>query len=79
MNITTSTLSLNWIEPVGNSSLYRVHWTDGRLSGTLNVNETYVHITNLTAGVKNEISVTAVADDGLTGGQSFTVVHYTSK
>ncbi|XP_062245321.1 receptor-type tyrosine-protein phosphatase eta isoform X2 [Platichthys flesus] len=77
MNVTTSTVSLNWIEPVGNSSLYRVHWTDGRLNGTLNVNETYVHITNLTAGVQNEISVTAVADDGLTGGQSFTVVRYT--
>ncbi|XP_053283864.1 receptor-type tyrosine-protein phosphatase beta isoform X3 [Pleuronectes platessa] len=77
MNVTTSTVSLSWIEPVGNSSLYRVHWTDGRLSGTLNVTETYVHITNLTAGVKNEISVTAVADDGHTGGQSFTVVRYT--
>ena len=64
---------------MGNSSLYRVHWTDGHLNGTLNGTETYVNITDLTAGVQYEISVTAVADDGHTGGQSVTVVRYTSK
>ncbi|XP_060931826.1 receptor-type tyrosine-protein phosphatase beta-like isoform X5 [Limanda limanda] len=77
MNVTTSTVSLTWTQPVGNSSLYRVYWTDGRLTGTLNGTKTFVHITDLTAGVKYEISVTAVAADGHTGGQSFTVVRYT--
>ncbi|XP_070827425.1 receptor-type tyrosine-protein phosphatase eta-like [Chaetodon trifascialis] len=75
--ITTSSVSLSWTEPEGNSSFYRVQWTDGLLKKTLNVNETHAHITNLTAGVRYEISVTAVAGDGLTEGQSTAVTQYT--
>ncbi|XP_076588510.1 receptor-type tyrosine-protein phosphatase eta-like [Chaetodon auriga] len=77
--ITTSSVSLSWTEPEGNSSFYRVQWTDGHLKETVNVTETHVDITNLTAGVQYEISVTAVAGDGFTEGQSTTVTQYTSK
>ncbi|XP_037623767.1 receptor-type tyrosine-protein phosphatase eta isoform X4 [Sebastes umbrosus] len=75
--ITTSSISLNWTEPEGNSSSYRVQWTDGNVPGSNNVNQTHTTITNLTAGVHYEITVTAVADDGLTEGQKDTVSQYT--
>ncbi|XP_029908872.1 receptor-type tyrosine-protein phosphatase eta-like isoform X2 [Myripristis murdjan] len=75
---TTSSVSLSWTEPVGNSSFYRVEWTDGGVSVTQAVNETYINVTGLTAGVQYEIKVTAVAGDGHTEGQSVTVFKYTN-
>ncbi|XP_078139130.1 receptor-type tyrosine-protein phosphatase eta-like [Centroberyx gerrardi] len=77
--ITTSSVSLDWTEPEGNSSFYRVEWTDGRASGSHNVNKTYINITQLTAGVQYQITITAVAGDGRTEGQSITVFQYTSE
>ncbi|XP_036964427.1 receptor-type tyrosine-protein phosphatase beta-like isoform X4 [Acanthopagrus latus] len=74
---TTSSISLMWIKPEGNSSFYRVSWTDGKVSGTKNVTPTQTTITNLTAGVQYNITVTAVADDERTEGQSEAVTHYT--
>uniref|UniRef100_A0A3B3H579 Fibronectin type-III domain-containing protein n=1 Tax=Oryzias latipes TaxID=8090 RepID=A0A3B3H579_ORYLA len=58
--ITTSSISLNWTEPVGNSSFYRVQWTNG--SSTLNksVFDKTTTISNLTAGENYDITVTAV-------------------
>nr|XP_046249269.1 receptor-type tyrosine-protein phosphatase beta-like isoform X6 [Scatophagus argus] len=76
-DITTSSVFLNWTEPEGQSSFYRVQWTDGNFSGTAKVNETHLNITNLTAGVQYEINVTAVAADGITEGQSTAVTQYT--
>ncbi|XP_024912020.1 receptor-type tyrosine-protein phosphatase eta isoform X1 [Cynoglossus semilaevis] len=77
INVTTSSVSVNWTEPVGNSSFYRVDWTDGYFSDSSNVSVTYITIENMTAGVQYNISVTAVAGDGHTGGQSTVVVQYT--
>ncbi|XP_073327843.1 uncharacterized protein [Pagrus major] len=76
-NITTSSVFLTWTEPLGNISFYRVNWTDGNVRDSENVNQTHINITNLTAGVQYNISVTAVADDGLTEGQSQSVTRYT--
>ncbi|XP_071395777.1 receptor-type tyrosine-protein phosphatase eta-like [Centroberyx affinis] len=76
--ITTSSVSLSWTEPEGNSSFYRVEWTDGRENGSHNVNTTSTNITALIAGVQYQITITAVADDDLTDGQSTTVSQYTS-
>ncbi|KAM8750634.1 receptor-type tyrosine-protein phosphatase beta-like isoform 10-T10 [Acanthopagrus schlegelii] len=75
--ITTSSISLMWIKPEGNSSLYRVSWTDGNDSGSKNVTQTQINITNLTAGVQYNITVTAVADDKRTEGQSTFITRYT--
>ncbi|XP_074490158.1 phosphatidylinositol phosphatase PTPRQ [Sebastes fasciatus] len=75
--ITTSSISLKWTEPEGNSSFYRVQWTDGNVSYSNNVTQTHITITNLTAGVQYEITVTAVTGDGSTDGQSTTVYQYT--
>ncbi|XP_034542618.1 tenascin-X-like isoform X4 [Notolabrus celidotus] len=77
IDVTTSSMSLTWTEPEGESSIYRVHWNNGGINETVNVTETHINITNLTAGVQYEITVTAVADDGITEGQSTTVSQYT--
>uniref|UniRef100_A0A8C7WYR0 Fibronectin type-III domain-containing protein n=1 Tax=Oryzias sinensis TaxID=183150 RepID=A0A8C7WYR0_9TELE len=77
--ITTSSISLNWTEPLGNSSFYRVQWTNG--SSTLNksVFDKTTTISNLTAGGSYNIKVTAVAADDQTEGESVSTVKYTSK
>ncbi|KAM7396461.1 hypothetical protein PAMP_019498 [Pampus punctatissimus] len=72
--ITTTSINLTWTKPTGNSSTYKVWWTNGM---TVNVNETSEIITNLTPGKKYDISVTAVADDGHTEGANATVTNYT--
>ncbi|XP_053175921.1 receptor-type tyrosine-protein phosphatase eta-like, partial [Scomber japonicus] len=75
--ITTSSVSLIWAEPEGNSSFYRVQWTGGEINVLENVTQTSKIITNLTAGVQYTITVTAVADDGHIEGQSTIVSQYT--
>nr|XP_046208371.1 receptor-type tyrosine-protein phosphatase eta-like isoform X3 [Oncorhynchus gorbuscha] len=75
--ITTSSVSLGWNEPFGNSSFYRVEWTDGNTSGSQNTPETSFNVTALTAGVQYLFTVTAVAGDNTTVGQSKTVSKYT--
>ncbi|KAE8296482.1 Receptor-type tyrosine-protein phosphatase eta [Larimichthys crocea] len=73
--ITTSSLSLSWIQPEGYSSFYIVKWSNGTFID--NVTGTQKTISNLTPGVHYNISVTAVAADGLTYGQIASVTHYT--
>lgn len=46
---------------------------------TVNVTATSMTVDNLTPGVPYNITVTAVADDGVTEGQSVSVFQYTSK
>nr|XP_040018741.1 receptor-type tyrosine-protein phosphatase eta isoform X3 [Gasterosteus aculeatus aculeatus] len=71
-NVTTSSISLTWNDPKGNSSSYRVQWTDS-------VDTTSITITNLTAGVQYKITVAAVTNEGSTEGQNTSVSQYTSK
>ncbi|XP_064859069.1 receptor-type tyrosine-protein phosphatase eta-like isoform X2 [Oncorhynchus nerka] len=75
--ITTSSVSLSWTEPLGNSSFFRVEWTDGKTNGSQNTPETSFNVTALTAGVQYLFTVTAVAGDNTTVGQSKTVSKYT--
>ncbi|XP_065812944.1 receptor-type tyrosine-protein phosphatase eta [Labrus bergylta] len=77
--LTTSSMYVTWSKPEGGSSFYRVQWTNEGKDETLNVTETHINITNLTAGVQYEISVIAVAEDHITEGNSTMVSHYTSK
>lgn len=76
---TPSTVYLNWTEPEGKTSFYRIQVTDGRKNLTLDTNETFITITNLTAGVKHNITVCAVAEDGHTEGDKFPYSLFTSK
>ncbi|XP_078805347.1 zinc finger protein ZIC 2a [Oryzias latipes] len=76
--ITTSSISLNWTEPLGNSSFYRVQWTNGSSTLNTSVFEKTTTISNLTAGVRYGINVTAVAADNQTEGESVSTVIYTN-
>ncbi|XP_070686460.1 receptor-type tyrosine-protein phosphatase eta-like [Pempheris klunzingeri] len=75
--LTTSSVFLTWTEPEGESSFYRVQWTDGNVTQNDTVTQTHINISNLTPGVQYEINVTAVAGDGRTDGQSTAVSQYT--
>uniref|UniRef100_A0A3Q1AWF7 protein-tyrosine-phosphatase n=1 Tax=Amphiprion ocellaris TaxID=80972 RepID=A0A3Q1AWF7_AMPOC len=77
IGVSTSSISLNWTKPVGNSSSYRVQWTDGTETKNDTATEEYINITNLTAGVQYTMTVTAVADDNITEGTSVNVSQYT--
>lgn len=77
--ITTSSVYVTWTEPKGNRSFYRVQWTNGTKTQTVNVSETNINVTELTAGVKYTFTVTAVADDNQTESETAESSHYTSK
>lgn len=77
--ITTSSVFLNWTKPEGQSSSYRVQWTDGKVIKNESTNETSKTITGLTPGVQYGINVSAVAGDGHTEGANVSVSIYTSK
>ena len=72
-------MDLAWIEPEGNSSFYRVQWTNGNAMWNDSVIATYINIRELTAGVQYNFTVIAVAGDNKTVGQEKTVSLYTSK
>ncbi|XP_036068490.1 receptor-type tyrosine-protein phosphatase eta isoform X4 [Oryzias melastigma] len=75
--ITTSSISLSWTKPLGQSSYYVVEWSNGSYTLNANVTDESMNITNLTAGVQYNISVTAVAADNQTKGQSAFSSSYT--
>ena len=64
---------------MGERSFYRVHWTDGTLTGTFNVTDTQVNVTGLTAGLRYSFTVVAVAGDNKTQGDPYTLTSFTSK
>ncbi|XP_055011887.1 receptor-type tyrosine-protein phosphatase eta [Boleophthalmus pectinirostris] len=75
---TTSSLSLKWDKPIGKISGYDVKWTgdDGQTKNT-SVQITSVTISALTPGVQYNVTVIAVAGDGLTKGEGVTTSVYT--
>ena len=72
-------MSLNWTKPEGQSSFYKVQWTDGNVTKNDSVNETYVNISELTAGEQYTFAVMTVAGDQKTVGEAKTVSLFTSK
>ncbi|XP_064194073.1 receptor-type tyrosine-protein phosphatase eta [Anguilla rostrata] len=76
-HVTTETVSLNWTEPEGMSSFYRVEWDDSTVPVNKTTNETSVVITGLTAGVQYVFRVVAVAADNQTAGDSVSETQYT--
>ncbi|XP_053175922.1 receptor-type tyrosine-protein phosphatase eta-like [Scomber japonicus] len=75
--ITTSSVSLTWTKPEGNSPFYRVQWTAGTDNWGVTVNETKMNVTSLTAGVQYTFTIIAVAGDNETVGEAKTVSQYT--
>ncbi|XP_016531566.1 receptor-type tyrosine-protein phosphatase eta isoform X1 [Poecilia formosa] len=76
-DVTTSSLFVNWTKPMGSSSFYRVQWEGGQKYFGRNVSETFLTISDLTAGEQYKISVTAVAADNVTEGENRTTLKYT--
>ncbi|KAI4894586.1 hypothetical protein NFI96_018812, partial [Prochilodus magdalenae] len=75
--ITTSSLFINWSEPIGQRSFFKVQWTyDNVTSNTTTIQTTY-NVTNLTAGVNYNVCVSAVAGDSSTEGKSVCLSVYT--
>ena len=77
--ITTSSISLNWTEPGGNRSFYRVQWTNETANWDKNVTDTNITVTGLTAGVQYRFTVIAVAGENTTQSDMAQTSHYTSK
>ncbi|XP_019749602.1 receptor-type tyrosine-protein phosphatase eta-like isoform X3 [Hippocampus comes] len=76
-HVTTSSITVSWTKPEGNYSFYRVKWTDGKIVQKENVTVTSKIMTGLSAGTMYNVSVTTLADDGMTEGDSETVSLYT--
>lgn len=70
---------LMWTEPEGESSFYRVQWTNGTTSWDVSVTETKINVTELTSGVRHSFTVIAVAGDNTTESKMAEISHSTSK
>ncbi|KAM8861615.1 receptor-type tyrosine-protein phosphatase eta-like [Synchiropus picturatus] len=74
IEVTTSSIRLNWSHPVGGHLLYKVEWNGGNMENT---SATSIDISSLSPGVQHQINVTAVAADRRTTGASKNVFQYT--
>ncbi|XP_053366695.1 receptor-type tyrosine-protein phosphatase eta-like [Clarias gariepinus] len=77
-NKTTSSVSLTWIAPPGNSFLFILTWTDGSVSNSRNTSNLFYNVTGLTAGVNYTFTVTAVTEDGQTTGATTQISAFTN-
>ncbi|KAI5626889.1 receptor-type tyrosine-protein phosphatase eta precursor, partial [Silurus asotus] len=62
--VTTTSVFLNWTEPLGNRSFFRVQW----INSSTTTSATSFNITGLTPGTNYTFTVSAVADDNKTEG-----------
>uniref|UniRef100_A0AAY4CTH6 Fibronectin type-III domain-containing protein n=1 Tax=Denticeps clupeoides TaxID=299321 RepID=A0AAY4CTH6_9TELE len=76
---TTSSVSLSWNSPEGESSFYRIEWTSGSGSSSVDTTDLSITITSLTPGVDYQFLVMAVAADNTTEGRPVGISLYTSK
>uniref|UniRef100_A0A671QJZ6 protein-tyrosine-phosphatase n=1 Tax=Sinocyclocheilus anshuiensis TaxID=1608454 RepID=A0A671QJZ6_9TELE len=76
--ITTSSVVLTWDEPTGNTYFFKLQWADDKTSGNSTTTNTSYLITGLTTGVNYTFSITAVAADESTEGETFCISHYTN-
>ncbi|XP_028307374.1 receptor-type tyrosine-protein phosphatase eta isoform X2 [Gouania willdenowi] len=74
---TTSSILVWWTEPEGNWLYYSVSWSNGTSMKSDTVEHASKNITDLTAGIGYDINVTAMADDGVTEGESAHLLWYT--
>ncbi|XP_061677448.1 receptor-type tyrosine-protein phosphatase eta-like isoform X2 [Syngnathoides biaculeatus] len=76
-NFTTTSIMVSWTQPEGYFSFYVIQWTVGNVLRKENLTPTSKNITGLSPGTLCDISVTIVADDGMTEGAPAAVSHYT--
>ncbi|XP_053093060.1 receptor-type tyrosine-protein phosphatase eta [Pangasianodon hypophthalmus] len=78
IEITTSSLFLNWTKPRGERSFFKVQWSNDSISLNSTTSNTFFNITNLHPGVNYTILISAVAADNKTEGEAIGVSVYTS-
>lgn len=78
IDVTTSSVSLNWTKPEGNATSYIVQWTAGGLNSSKMTNKTSSVISDLIPGTKYNISVIAVAANDSKGDRSL-ITTFTSR
>ncbi|XP_041075215.1 receptor-type tyrosine-protein phosphatase eta [Polyodon spathula] len=76
-SVNTTSISLSWTKPQGNSTSYRVQLQGTGVDRNLTANSESIAVTNLTAGSLFTFSVTARAADNLTEGDSVNITKYT--
>ncbi|XP_058857758.1 receptor-type tyrosine-protein phosphatase eta [Acipenser ruthenus] len=76
-SVSTTSISLSWTKPQGNSTSYRVQVQGTRLDRNLTTNSESITVTDLTAGSLYTFSVTARAADNLTEGDTVTITKHT--
>ncbi|XP_070687308.1 receptor-type tyrosine-protein phosphatase eta-like [Pempheris klunzingeri] len=75
INVTTSSVFLNWIEPEGNATSYVICWMPGEACS--NTTETSFTIPDLTPGFQYNITVAAVAVDSSNKGEETLITTFT--
>ncbi|XP_047675780.1 titin [Tachysurus fulvidraco] len=76
-NITTSSLFLNWTQPIGEIFFYSVQWSNDNITMNSTTRNTFFNITDLSPGVQYTFKVFAVAADNTTEGNYSCVSAYT--
>ncbi|XP_053497992.1 receptor-type tyrosine-protein phosphatase eta-like [Ictalurus furcatus] len=75
--ITTSSLFLNWTEPIGERSVFEVEWSNDNITLNTTTSDRCFNITNLNPGVNYTILISAVAADNITEGEAVGLSVYT--
>ncbi|XP_053497988.1 receptor-type tyrosine-protein phosphatase eta, partial [Ictalurus furcatus] len=75
--ITTSSLLVNWTEPIGEKSFFKVQWSNDSVTLNSTTSDRFFNITNLNPGVNYTILISAVAADNITEGEAFGLSVYT--
>ncbi|KAM9495385.1 receptor-type tyrosine-protein phosphatase eta-like [Clarias gariepinus] len=75
--ITISSLFLNWTEPIGKRSFFKVQWSDGSITLNSTTSNTFFNITDLKPGVSYTFLISAVAADNITEGEVIDLSSYT--
>ncbi|XP_037398454.1 receptor-type tyrosine-protein phosphatase beta-like isoform X17 [Pygocentrus nattereri] len=75
--ITTTSLFINWTEPVGQRSFFKVQWTNDNVTSNATTSRNFFNITDLMAGVNYYIKVSAVAADNSSEGNLIRISSYT--
>ncbi|XP_053541904.1 receptor-type tyrosine-protein phosphatase eta [Ictalurus punctatus] len=75
--ITTSSLFVNWTEPIGERSIFKVQWSNDSITLNSTTSNRFFNITNLNPGVNYTILISAVAADNITEGEAVGLSVYT--
>ncbi len=75
VDITTSSVLLNWTKPYGQSSCYLIEYDDKNVTAE----NPFIKINDLTPGAQYTFRVFAVAADHVTEGRANQISLYTSK